>query len=695
MANRNLEFALRFKLLVEGAKSVLGLSNDVKGLRKEASQPIPDPTPQIREGADRTGDAIRGLQRNLVGLVSIGAIKQFVDSSVEEFARAEMAYRGLEATANFTGVGIAKAMEVAARLSADGLMTTAEASKGLQNLLSRGYDIGQAEQTLTRLKDAAAFNRSAHLGLGEAVVSASEGLKNENSILVDNAGVTKNVSVLWKEYAETIGKSVNDLTQQEKIQAEVNGILRETAAQAGNAEKALGGYQGQIAQANAEQAKFAASVGKILAPVMAGLRQIGTALIDNVAKPVIVFFQRVGVAVAGTAVNIGLIYDSIANRNFDGLWDRLVANTEDAKKRMAELGEEMRNGDLDFAPLGDSAKKSATDFASATKDMGKSVKELAKEQKAATKDQIADAERLRDALVKAFDDAVTAEKDYLAQAKRLRAEASAAPRDDSVEGQAAAYLDLIAAEQALQRIRGSGSLDDVRAQVELVEALASGIDDQARATEAVNRAKLAEADALERAAGEEAQRQSAITEQQRQNDARLAALQATLKELESGKTVKVDVDAAEAQKEAAAVKAIIDSIKDKTVTITVKQQGAAGTPAPVPGFATGTILPGYGGGDRRLALLEDGEAITRKEAVAFYGRDFLAALNRMQVPRFASGGFVGGMASAPVSQGGSGLQPATLNFPGMGSFEVMAHPATVDAMSQALREAALKHGRRR
>lgn len=40
---------------------------------------------------------------------------------------------------------------------------------------------------MDRFKNSAAFGRQASLSLGEAVKTATEGLKNENSILVDNA----------------------------------------------------------------------------------------------------------------------------------------------------------------------------------------------------------------------------------------------------------------------------------------------------------------------------------------------------------------------------------------------------------------------------------------------------------------------------------------------------------------------------
>lgn len=51
-------------------------------------------------------------------------------------------------------------------------------------------------------------------------------------------------------------------------------------------------------------------------------------------------------------------------------------------------------------------------------------------------------------------------------------------------------------------------------------------------------------------------------------------------------------------------------------------------------------LPGYGGGDRVRALLEAGEFIVRKEAVAKYGAGLFAALNNLRVPSFDLAGLV-------------------------------------------------------
>lgn len=76
---------------------------------------------------------------------------------------------------------------------------------------------------------------------------------------------------------------------------------------------------------------------------------------------------------------------------------------------------------------------------------------------------------------------------------------------------------------------------------------------------------------------------------------------------------------------------------------------ALATGGGVRNILSGGRLAGYGGGDRRLLLGEDGEFMIRKEAVSRYGARLFAALNNMQVPQlpgFAMGGQLGAPAAA-------------------------------------------------
>ncbi len=86
-----------------------------------------------------------------------------------------------------------------------------------------------------------------------------------------------------------------------------------------------------------------------------------------------------------------------------------------------------------------------------------------------------------------------------------------------------------------------------------------------------------------------------------------------------------------------------DELKDKKITLTVhtERTGASASSSSESSYAAGGRLPGFGGGDRRPALLEDGEWIINKFAVRKFGDSFMNSINNMSMPRFATGGKVG------------------------------------------------------
>lgn len=85
--------------------------------------------------------------------------------------------------------------------------------------------------------------------------------------------------------------------------------------------------------------------------------------------------------------------------------------------------------------------------------------------------------------------------------------------------------------------------------------------------------------------------------------------------------------------------------RDREVKVVIREVQARQTGGLIQRLASGGKLPGYGGGDRISALLEAGEYVIRKEAVAKFGSGLFHALNNLrlpEIPRFATGGPVGG-----------------------------------------------------
>lgn len=225
--------------------------------------------------------------KELVGTFSAYQAGSFLKSTIDVAEQTENSLRGLGAVARYAGEDLGQSMEAASRLAEDGLINVASASKALQNLLSRGFSLQESVEIINRLKDAAAFNRQSHLSMAQAVESATEGLKNENSVLVDNAGVTKNVSQMWKEYAASIGKGEKELTQAEKRTAEYNGILKETEAQIGNADLATKGLTGTKARLTTEVYKLKNALGNSLTPAFVELAKTANWVMQSAIIPFI------------------------------------------------------------------------------------------------------------------------------------------------------------------------------------------------------------------------------------------------------------------------------------------------------------------------------------------------------------------------------------------------------------------------
>jgi len=127
------------------------------------------------------------------------------------------------------------------------------------------------------------------------------------------------------------------------------------------------------------------------------------------------------------------------------------------------------------------------------------------------------------------------------------------------------------------------------------------------------------------------------------------------------------------------VKKRIDGmVEDRYVTVWVTEKVRKATGGLIHRLARGGRLPGYGGGDRISALLEAGEFVIRKEAVAKFGSGLFHALNSLQlpeIPRFATGGPVGFSSGGQVL--GGETMTINLNFGPGRSVPVQA--AAIDA----------------
>ncbi len=190
-------------------------------------------------------------------------ISYIVDTAIEMSSKIESAYKGVQSTARNLGLNPTDVTSSVRNLDLvrNGLLGVGDAATSVKNLIASGFSLEESITLIKRFGDTAAFGRQNALTFGQAISSATEGIKNQNSILVDNAGVTKNLSVILKER----GFQIQDLSDKVKgaaaREALYQGLLKETAAQTGDAASLLDTYQGASTRAATAQNIFLAKLG--------------------------------------------------------------------------------------------------------------------------------------------------------------------------------------------------------------------------------------------------------------------------------------------------------------------------------------------------------------------------------------------------------------------------------------------------
>ena len=232
------------------------------------------------ENSNKTLDA-SFIAMSATIVASLAQIGSAIKSCVNEYNSYTQAMNGLQNIADYTGQNMEELTEIMNKFSKYGLTQT-DIATAIKNFSLMGYTAEETEQMIMALTESAISNRQACYTVSEAVRMASEGYKNGISTLSDAAGVTENLSVMESKYAESIGKTVGQLTEAEKNQAYLNRTMEAAAPFAGAAAQymeTLAGKQGEYSQAMREtQVAYA----EALEPTLTKIEEMKTKAIETI-----------------------------------------------------------------------------------------------------------------------------------------------------------------------------------------------------------------------------------------------------------------------------------------------------------------------------------------------------------------------------------------------------------------------------
>lgn len=269
---------------------------------------------------------------------SLGVLKTNLLSSIDTTQKFESALIGLETVAGrkLGMQAIPLATQAAKDLAADGLLPVQNAATGLKNLLASGFNLEEATNLMYVFKDSAAFGRQSALSFGDAVSSATEGIKNGNSILVDNAGITKNLSMILTEAGYSQQDLMRATTDAGVRQALYNGLLKEGALFQGDAARLAGTTAGQLARISATLINLKVAMGQFIKPIQsvvqgAVLSFLGGVLssLNGSESTIMGFANRIAGYMLAVFRIIGTLLSRlpIIGKNFENLANLSIAST--------------------------------------------------------------------------------------------------------------------------------------------------------------------------------------------------------------------------------------------------------------------------------------------------------------------------------------------------------------------------------
>lgn len=349
------------------------ITAETSGLRRglnDVRNQLKNTTGNVNSSTSLMTGGLKKMAAGIIAAFSIKQIIQFGKQCVETSNEIENAWIGLNSVLNGQGKSFDVAKDFIQSYVADGLVPLNDAVTAYKNLSLRGYTSDQIQNTMERLKDSASFARQSCYTLGEAVVTATEGLKNENSILVDNAGVTKNVAKMWEDYAKSLGTTSNKLTQQQKITAEVNGIMEETKFQVGDSAKYANTFSGQVSKLKANLTTMANEIGNIIKPILSAFIPAINGAINVITE----FARKIEslMNAAGIQTNVLNSLKSIANASGDVStnMDNITDSTKKAKNMLMGFDEinKLTKDDEDDSTENNSSNNAKNDLDSANQE---------------------------------------------------------------------------------------------------------------------------------------------------------------------------------------------------------------------------------------------------------------------------------------------------------------------------------------
>lgn len=228
----------------------------------------------------------------------VRAYVRFLTSTASLAQQADASTRLFEKSLNRTNQSLSSGATLVQRLSDRFGVANTVIEQSATLLLRQGASLDDIERALTAAGASAA---AAGFDISTAFDNVATAVATGRSELLETSGIVTNLGPVTQAYARSIGKTVDELTQAEIIQARVNAIYKETASEIEDVDEILQGLPKAQADWTRELRTFQESAGGLARDVLIPITEAGTSIlriINDLPEPV----KRAGTAMSGAAI---------------------------------------------------------------------------------------------------------------------------------------------------------------------------------------------------------------------------------------------------------------------------------------------------------------------------------------------------------------------------------------------------------
>jgi len=164
-----------------------------------------------------------------------------------------------------SGVDIGAAEQMVDRLAERFGVLPQTVQEAVTLLLRAGGTLEDAERLLTAAGASAA---AVGFDIGTAFDNAATAVATGRSELLETSGIVANLGPVTQAYAKSIGKTVEELTEEEVVRARVNAIYQESKAEIEDVDQLLSGLVGTEARVRTEAAELRQEFGQRFLPIV-------------------------------------------------------------------------------------------------------------------------------------------------------------------------------------------------------------------------------------------------------------------------------------------------------------------------------------------------------------------------------------------------------------------------------------------